>query len=338
MLTFFYTLLLIHCNAVDPVRPLEGRHPQAVLGLAVSPSGGQMASLSRDGTILIWDLKSQRPLARHSVSKLALTIIWPQPDRLVTVGAMAFEVLDTNTGKISVKHTIGKRSDAGAISLDGRFAAVGNTHFTGRIMDAVTGKSLKPYPSTVEWSYAMDVSADNSLLAIGGCSPDDDSISLYETKGFTSQRHWQTKLKGAVGLRFSPNSKLIACSGLGDVAKVWKIEDGSLLHSFSVAHTHAPTLGFSSDSRLLVVCSGVPSFQLYPHHYDYAPPEDAKNDKPTPILQCWNLATKEEIWRSEMFSSWATSLRFVNNRSFITGHYDGTVRFWELPDQAANSK
>jgi WD40 repeat protein len=328
MLTTLFLFLSI--VTTDPVRPLTSKHAEPVLGLAVSPDRTQLASLSRDGTILIWDIKAQREMHRFTTSKLARTIAWPELRRLLTAGSLGVDVVDPATGKVQASHRVGQRSDAAAISPDGRFAAVANTHFTGMLIDTTTGKSIKPYPAPSESTYAMDISSDSGLLALAGRSPDPDAITLLETKTFTAVLQWQTRLKDAVGLRFAPNNQLLASTGDSDVVNLWHVADGTLAYTLPLAQPRAATLGFSPDSRCLVACSGVPAFQLAPHHYGYIPPDSARHDKGTPTLQCWDLTTRKQTWRSPTLASWATSILFLDDRRFVTGHYDGTLRFWDV--------
>ncbi len=324
--------LLLPLSPADPVRPLPIRHPEAVVGLALCPDRAQFASLSRDGLVILWDIKTRKDLNSFSSPRSAVAIQWLQPRKLVTAGSMGLATLDPVAGKVLSLNTINQRTDAGAISPDGRFAAVGNTHFVGQLLSVETGNSLKPYPAPAEWTYAMDISADSTLLAIGGRNPDPDAITLLETKEFTTIRQWPIKLKDAFGLRFSPNHQYLASVGDGDVVKLWNVADGSLAQSYPLAQPGAIAVCFSPDGKRLAVSSGVPVQRLAPSHFDINPQEQANAIKPTAsFVQVWNLVTNKEVWRSEALTTWATSLMLLPNGCLVAGSQDGSVRFWTLP-------
>lgn len=325
------SLLFMSTGPVDPVRPDTPRHREPVVGLALSPEGKQVASLSRDGVLFVWNAKTQKAVFEMTTPRLAVAVRWLQPTKLITVGSMGLANVDAVAGKLLTVKRIGQRTDAGAISPDGRFAAVGNTHFVGQLINVETGASLMPYPAPSEWSYAMDVSSDSSLLAIGGRNPDPDSITLLETKNFKAVRHWPTQLKHAFGLRFSPNGKLLCSVGDANVVNVWNVAHGTLMHSLPLAQPGAVAVCFSDDSQYLAACCGVPVNQLGPNHFDVNPGDRSTVDKPTTsFVQVWNLETKLEVWRSESLKSWATSMIFIGNDCLVTGHQDGEVRFWRV--------
>lgn len=316
----------------DPVRGPSAKHPEAVRALALSPDRGRVTSLSGDGQVIVWDVKTQKDVFAFPSVRSAVAMCWLQPGKLITVGAGGLANIDPVAGKVLTLKKIERRTDAGAISPDGRFAVVGNTHFNGALLDVETGNSLKPYPAPAEWSYAMDVSADSSLLAIGGRNPDPDAITLLETKNFTMLRQWPTQLKDAFGLRFAPNGKLLAGVGDSNVVKVWNVADGSLVQSFSLAQPGGVAVCFSPDSKYVAVCCGVPVQQLAPSHSDSSPQQPSPSSKKaTSYVQVWNLETKQEVWRSPALTTWGTSIVFAENHRLVTGHQDGTVRFWAVP-------
>lgn len=327
----FALLFTVNIHA-DPVRPWSSKHPDAVLGLALSPDNKQLASLSRDGQVLIWDVKTQKVIHDFTSPRLAVALAWPEASTLYSIGSMGLANIQPTAGKILTLKRIERRIDAGVISPDGRFAAVGNTHFVGQLLNASSGERLMPYPAPTEWSYAMAVSPDSKLLAIGGCNPGPDAITLLETKGFTTVRGWPTKLKDAFGLRFAPNGKLLASVGDSDVVKLWNVADGSLAQSFPLAQHGAVAVAFSPDNKYLVVCSGVPVKQLSPNHFDINHNDNSKTSKPiASYLQLWSLETNKVIWRSDALTTWATSVTFLPTGQFVTGNQDGTVRFWIMP-------
>jgi len=325
MIFLLATILAI----ADPVG--SSKHPQAVVGLAVSPAGDQLASLSPDGVVLIWDLKTSHELRRWNVSRLAVTIAWPQSDRLIAVGAIAVDVLDPTTGKSVLRHEVGQRTDAAAVSPDGRFVAAANTHFVGRLIDVATGKPLCPFPAPEESTYAMAVSPDSALLALTSRNPDPETITLLETRTFSSVRHWPTGLTDAVGLCFSPDGQLLASAGEGNEIKLWALTGGDAKRIFTMALPGAVALDFSRNSRRLAVGCGVPVPPLRPNSYAQSLTETISRVQSRPLIQCFDVATGKEVWSSPTLKSWVTSIRFLPDGRLVTGHNDGTVRFWDQP-------
>jgi WD40 repeat protein len=334
MPTLLLLTLWLFLTPVDPVQPHPPKHREAVMGLSLSPDGKQVASLSRDGLLYLWDVKAQTAVQEIVTPRLAVALRWLQPGKLITVGSMSLANIDPRAGKVLTMKRIDQRSEAGAITPDGRFAAVGNTHFVGRLLNVETGEAIKPYPAPSEWSYAMDITADSSLLAIGGRNPGPDTITLVETKDFTTVRHWPTHLKNAFGLRFAPDGKSLVSVGDDEEVKVWNGADGSLAQSFPLSQPGAFAACFSPDSKYLAVCCGVPVKQLAPSHFELHPNGTTPSDRVKgSFVQVWNLKTKQEVWRSEPLTTWATSILFIANDRIVTGHYDGRVQFWVIPKQ-----
>ncbi|HWB04048.1 MAG TPA: hypothetical protein VG796_13555 [Verrucomicrobiales bacterium] len=315
-------LTLVSAVAAEPLPP---KHPEAVVAIALSPDRTQAASLSRDGLIIIRDCKTGKEVRGFSSPRLAVSMRWLQQGKLITAGASGLAHIDPDSGKVLTLQPYNKRADTGAISPDGRFAAVANTHFTGHLFDIETGAALKPYPAPAESSFAMDISNDGKLLAIGGRGPDPDTLTFIETKGFTTVRQWPAALPAAFALCFSPDGKFLASAGDSEVLKVWKVDNGSLVRTLTLARPGALAVGFSPDGQSLAVCSGVPVKQLGPGHLTLT-----SGTPPSPVssLQVWNLTSWKETWHSDTFSVWATCLLWLDAAHLCSGHADGTVRFW----------
>jgi WD40 repeat protein len=124
-------------------------HSADVLGIAVSPDGTRLASLSDDGMIKIWDTRSTHELlsfATGLTEKNLSRFISFSPDgkRLVTpAGKHLAKVWDVSSGKELL--TLSGHTDevlATAFSPDGRTIATASYPNTAKLWDVVTGKEL----------------------------------------------------------------------------------------------------------------------------------------------------------------------------------------------------
>ncbi len=95
-------------SVFSPVAVLAG-HPDALLGVAFSPDGGQLAVTSRDGTARLWDLTGNRPKPLLDIRDGNGPVCSPtfSPDgRLLAVAAQAGAVLYDLSGPTPRRRTI----------------------------------------------------------------------------------------------------------------------------------------------------------------------------------------------------------------------------------------
>ena len=120
-----------------PPSPFEG-HKNHVLSVAYSIDGKQIASSSRDGTVRVWDVSTgeSRMLHPHSTWNQWIHSVAFSPDGTKLVSNTTLFNLSTHTRSL-IRLTFGSTEKVYslAISLDGRFVALGSSNGTCQIWD-----------------------------------------------------------------------------------------------------------------------------------------------------------------------------------------------------------
>jgi WD40 repeat protein len=175
-------------------------HTQAVLALAWSPDGNQIASGAADGTVRVWN---------------------------------------ATTGSTSVtysRHT--SAVNAVAWSPDGNHIASGGADSTVQVWDAATGFPLYTYPghsgavNTIAWQSGPQLlSGQGSRIASGG---DDATVQVWSFGRATTIRHRQaTALQGELliyrghtgpvtSVTWAPDGQHIASGSEDGTVQVWR--------------------------------------------------------------------------------------------------------------------
>jgi WD40 repeat protein len=200
-----------------------------------------------------------------------------------------------------------------SFSQDPRYlASVGNDEKL-KIWDAKNGKLLKEFESknNDQWQYKVVFSPPVSpnikkskYLAINT----KDGIIIYETSNFTKVHTLQNKDKysnNLLRITFSPNSKIIASSGVDKMVRLWNIEDGKLLASYKAHQDASHDIQFSSNSK-----------------------EFATTSRGVGQIKFWSLDGK--LLRTiEGFKG--QSLAYSpNGKTFVAVDGNGIMKFWNL--------
>lgn len=123
-----------------------------------------------------------------------------------------------------------------------------------------TGSPLRTVPFLVFWPFRRT----------GRCSPTRMKagvIHLWESKAGKFARTLKPKDEEGVptgfrSIAFSPDGKLLATSGGGDLVVVWDVAEGKAISAMT-GHRHAnPVLAFSPDGKTVFLASKKPITQL----------------------------------------------------------------------------
>src|SRR5262249_11162615 len=142
---------------------------------AFAQDGKTLASGGTDGTVRLWDPATGKELhhwTAHEEGVLALNFAKDGKDIVVVDAVHQARLWDAATGKegraLGVPSVPGARNDknhCGALSADGKLAALGHEDGTIRLYDTATGKELRVvgrHPGVV-WGVAF--SPDGKTLA-----------------------------------------------------------------------------------------------------------------------------------------------------------------------------
>ena len=233
-----------------------------VAKIAYSRDGNRIASLSINGTAVVWNAKT---------GELLQTFVVPVSDGWYQLHDIEFSaddkylitnmsqspspvVWDVATGE-PVRFLSGKVSRSMALSRDGKYIAYKPGVSKLVISEFATGKQVQVLPTTRKRHHeCMAFSLDGKKLVSGNDAGD---VTIWDT---TTGRelHVVNNHKGSiVGVAFSPDGSLVAACGIQDLTvNVWRVETGELVRAFEGPNDYMDAIAFSPDGKFLVTCGG----------------------------------------------------------------------------------
>jgi WD40 repeat protein len=219
---------------------------------------------------------------------------------------------------------------------------------TGSRVLFLESQTLRDWGVMEEEATTLAFSADGTLLATANGTV----VTLWRLSDGEMARELALHGSAVTDIAFSPDGATVATASLDQMARVWRVSDGTLLHQFShFGSVHS--LAYSPDGALLATGTTVGSVQwrldngrrqrvltLNPNRanaFTYSPDGE-------------NLAAATEngniwLWRSGGAGQWvvleghtnaATDVAFSPDGQLLaSASADGTLRLWRSSDGAA---
>jgi WD40 repeat protein len=211
------------------VRSLNG-HPTWVHGVAFSPDGTRLATISDDGRARLWDVSTG-------------SAIWvtdpPSPSRVRGFFSSAFGV---------------------AFSPDGTLVATASAERPARLWDATTGaavRTLSGHTNRVRW---VAFSPDGTLVATAST---DKTARLWDARTGAVVRTLAGHANGLWGVAFSPDGTLVATTSADHTARLWDTATGDTVRTLSGQGGTVRRVAFSPDGTLLATTSSNATVRLW---------------------------------------------------------------------------
>ncbi|NLX08739.1 MAG: protein kinase [Chloroflexi bacterium] len=227
-----------------------------VRSVAYSPDGAWLAAGGRDGEIVLWDMRAERPTAQRITTGSGINSLVFSPDsRLLITGSADGTVsrLEIETGE-PVGEPLSGHEDAVwgvAVSPDGTRIASASGDGTIRLWDTATGEPVgEPLEGHDDMVYTVAFSPDGRILASGSA---DNTIRLWDVatgerigRALTGHTNWVWRVA------FSPDGSILASGSADNTIRFWNPDDGTPFGRPLEGHTNwVRSIAFSPDGALL---------------------------------------------------------------------------------------
>ena len=299
------------------------------------------------GKVVLWDLaarKRSRTFDGLLGFPFSNTVAFaPDGRRLATIclegsgdeASGAAIVWDLQTGERERTFAVDDRMILSvAFAPDGRLLATGEGWVEGKSMrgslalwDSGTGRRLKTLQEKQGFVGFVAFSPEGRLLltvhswiAFSAGHPRHSYVVLWDAETGEALRTFEGRRDDVLCAAFAPSGGRIATgghlwdylSGGGDSgAKLWDIETGKRIRTFSKAPATPECVAFSPDGRLLATASITQGVVL------------------------WDVETGAELKALKRDNAFLRSMAFSpDSRQLATGWVDGSVRIWRLPEES----
>jgi tetratricopeptide (TPR) repeat protein len=293
-------------------------HTEGVAGVAVSPDGKVIVSVSNDKSVRVWDPTTGKPvtaLLGHT-GWVGSVVITPDGARAITAGGggkagdepqCEIRVWDLHALKEVMKlegHTVAVRSLA--LTNDGKTLISGGGDRTCRAWDLTTGKELRRYGDEKDGVESVSATPDGKYVLIG---TDTGTVIVHDAKtGDVVSRFTEHPRDIVYAITTTPDGKTALSGGREPVFRAWDIATGKELRKFTGHGETVYQLALSRDGKHVL---------------------SASLDRSARV---WDVATGKELKKLTGHGDAVQGVCFSpDGRYAFTASWDKTVRRWRLP-------
>ncbi|AGA31431.1 WD40 repeat-containing protein [Singulisphaera acidiphila DSM 18658] len=286
-----------------------GVHESPVEGVAYAPDGRTVASASRDGAVMIWDLASRRSrrVVTRTVAGFSSVAFSPDGSRLVVGGlADGVKVLDPVTGETlaTLAKSFGAVRDV-TFSPDGASVAVGGDNGLIQIWNLDSGQLTRTLRGHVGLVANLAFAPDGRSLASAGI---EDGAILWDLDTGRIRQRLQVDSGALSSLAFTRDGRTLAMGGMGCIT-VYELATGR-------SRTWTSPQGRVTSVRFLPDGLGLASSGLEGSIAFWS-------ISPTEILPRFTLRGHKGGVKAMAMSP--------DGMTLISGGNDDTVKMWALP-------
>jgi WD40 repeat protein len=288
----------------SPVQTLRG-HTQPIRGLAFSPDGKRLASVSADrsrgsGELKFWDVATGQELLTdpHPGGEVAFS---PDGHFLAVAGGDGLvRILDGRP--VDEVRTCRETGLSVALSHNGQWFVAAGKDNDAAIWSVRTGRPLRALHGHRRQVRCGVFSPDDKLVATAS---DDGTIGLWNAEIGALVHTLDGPGDAVLAVRFNRDGSLLCSAGSDGSARVWRVT-GEPVATFAEHGDRVFGVAFSPDSRL--VASGG---------------EDR-------CVRVWDAQTGRELARSPLQGDTINALAFSADGKLLgSAGEDGIVTFWD---------
>ena len=238
-------------------------HKDVVTDLDFSPDASQLVSTSLDGTVMVWNLKSQRVMKFVGHKAGVLSARFNPAGSLIATGSADATVKLWENSHEGTSTTI--RSHSAAVrsvsfSFDGQYLLSGSDDKHLKIFHTASGKHLSTIRAHNDWIREAEFSPDSRLIVSGS---DDKTFKLWDAETTSLVAGFEEE-NALLATRFHPDGTSVATGAQDGKVALWDIRSKLLLQSYPMSHSDACTsVAFHTSGRYLVSASQDASLKIY---------------------------------------------------------------------------
>jgi WD40 repeat protein len=204
---------------------LQG-HALAANDLAMSPDGKTVATTSQDGSLIVWDLKTQRVRQTIKLGGWLSAVAFSPDGKTLAVGAQfgIVRLIDAETGTVIATPLGFEIANTFAISLafspNGKVLAVGTREGLVRLLDLETGHLLASLKGHTNAVASVTFSPDGQTVATA-C--EDRKIKLWDVVTGQERVTLNGHTAPVLSVAFAPNGAALASGSLDGTVRLWRI-------------------------------------------------------------------------------------------------------------------
>lgn len=189
------------------------------------------------------------------------------------------------------------------------------------LLDSDTGKVVRTFPSQTDGVYCVAFSPDGKLLA----STNKENVRLWDVATGKEVRTLQGHTDDVLNVAFSPDSKQLASTGNDNTARVWDVQSGNLLNTFTSEDTMILLyVAFHPDGHRLAA-AGPHGWRAASQRYNM---QSGINDA---IINVWNLKDPTKVATLRGHKESIVGLVFhPDGRHLFSLDYDGVLIVWDM--------
>ena len=301
--------------------------------VAISPSGDWLASINRDGVVLLWDVVKKAEVAKFDYQSMTSTVATNEPagqtatppindaPEAEAIQALAYSndghwiALAREDGRVSIRNsadgTVVREIEAFtdvaacvAFSPDSQQLAAGSFDKSAKVWNVASGAVVAEFNGHTNWVFSIAFSPDGLHLATGSY---DKTVKLWNIADGAELATLAGHTAGVRSVAFMPNGQLLISGSADRTAIVWQLSDRQPIATLKGHAAAVRAVACSPDGSTVATAS-----------------EDA-------TVKLW----KTDDWTERATLSGTEGVMFwclafsSGGRTLAAGAFDGTVKLYD---------